>query len=46
MLILIPSVSLVLQANFVFPYLFKLLTFFSSLLTEFQVPLIHAKVWC
>ena len=36
MLILIPSVSLVLQAFFVFPYLFELLlellTFFSSLL--------------
>ena len=49
MLILIPSVSLVLQAIFVFPYLFELLlgllTFVSSFLIEFQAPLIHAKVW-
>ena len=42
MLILIPSVFLVLQANFVFPYLFELLlgllTFVSSFLVESQAP--------
>ena len=48
-LILIPSVPLVLQEIFVFPYLFKLLlgilTFVSSLLVESQAPLFHTKVW-
>ena len=49
MLILIQSVSLVLQEAFAFPYFFKLLlgllTFFSSFLAESQAPLIHVKVW-
>ena len=49
MLILIPSVSLILQAIFYFPYLLKILlgflTFVSSLLAEFQASLIHVKVW-
>ena len=49
MLISIPSISLVLLTIFVFPYLFENLlghlTFVSSLLAEFQAPLIHAQVW-
>ena len=48
MLILIPSVSLVLQAIFVFPYFFELLlgllTFVSSLLAESHAPFDSCKI--